>query len=92
MDLQFSISLLSPFLHMADMIPVLEAIFIVPSVPRSHKHLKGQGPVHLKSVYKLPALRPSLPGDLLFVWEFIDFMILSKDVSASQTLKSSLDI
>ena len=49
---------------MADMISVLEAIFMVPSFPRSHKHLKGQGLVHLKSVYKLPALRPSLPGAL----------------------------
>ena len=33
-----------------------------------------------------------MPGDLLFVWEFIDFMISSKDVYASQNLKSPLDI
>ena len=37
-------------------------------------------------------LRPSLPGDLSFVWEFINFMILSKGISSSQRLKSSLDI
>ena len=33
-----------------------------------------------------------MPGDLLFVWELIDFMISSKDVYASQNLKSPLDI
>ena len=33
------------------------------------------------------AVRPSLPGGLLFVSEFIDFVI-----SASQRLKCSLDI
>ena len=37
---------------------------------------------------------PSLPGDLLLVGEFIDFMISSKNVyvSSSQRLKCSLDI
>ena len=34
----------------------------------------------------------SLPGDLLFVSEFIDFVISSKDISASQRLKCSLDM
>ena len=36
----------------------------------------------------------TLPGDVLLVGEFIDFMILSKGVyvSSSQRLKSSLDI
>ena len=38
------------------------------------------------------AVRPSLHGGLLFVSEFIDFMIVSKDISASQGLKCSLDI
>ena len=37
-------------------------------------------------------MRPSLPGDFLFVSEFIDFMISSKDISLSQRLKCSLDI
>ena len=37
-------------------------------------------------------VRPSLAEDLLFVSEFIDFMISSKDISASQRLKCSLDI
>ena len=37
-------------------------------------------------------MRPWLPPDLLFVSEFIDFMILSKDISASQRLKCLLDI
>ena len=40
----------------------------------------------------ISAVRSSLPGDLLCVSEFIDFMILSKDISASQRLKCSLDI
>ena len=35
---------------------------------------------------------PSLPGDLLLVSEFIDFMISAKDVSSSEMLKSLLDI
>ena len=35
---------------------------------------------------------PSLPEGLLFVSKFIDFMISSKDISASQRLKCSLDI
>ena len=39
----------------------------------------------------ISAVRSSLPGDLLCVSEFIDFMILSKDISASQRLKCSLD-
>ena len=34
----------------------------------------------------LSAVRPSLPGDLLFVSEFIDFIILSKDISALKRL------
>ena len=34
----------------------------------------------------------SLPGDLLFVSEFIDFVISSKDISTSQRLKCSLDM
>ena len=36
--------------------------------------------------------KPSLPGGLLFVSEFIDFTISSKDIKASQRLKCSLDI
>ena len=40
----------------------------------------------------ISAVRPSLPGGLLFVSEFVDFMISSKDISASQRLKCSLDI
>ena len=32
-------------------------------------------------------VRPSLRGSLLFVLEFIDFMISSRDISASQRLK-----
>ena len=38
------------------------------------------------------AVRPSVPGGLLFVSEFIDFMISSKDISDSQRLKCLLDI
>ena len=34
---------------------------------------------------------PSLPEGLLFVSKFIDFMISSKDISASQRLEGSLD-
>ena len=45
----------------------------------------------MKSVQN-SAVRPSLPGSLLFVSEFIDFMISSRDISASQRLKCSLDI
>ena len=37
------------------------------------------------------AVWPTLPGGLLFVSEFIDLMISSKDISASQRLKCSLD-
>ena len=37
-------------------------------------------------------LRPSLPGDLLFLWGFIDFMISSKDISSIQRSKSLLNI
>ena len=37
-------------------------------------------------------MRPSLSVGLLLVSEFIDFMISSKDISASQRLKYSLDI
>ena len=40
----------------------------------------------MKSVQN-SAVRPSLPGSLLFVSEFIDFMISSRDISASQRLK-----
>ena len=40
----------------------------------------------MKSVQS-SAVRPSLPGSLLFVSEFIDFMISSRDISASQRLK-----
>ena len=36
-------------------------------------------------------VRSPLPGGLLCVSEFIDFMILSKDILASQRLKCSLD-
>ena len=55
MSLQFSIPSLSPFLYMADMIPVLEVTNFpklqsrsnklwCQTFPRSHKHLKGQDP------------------------------------------------
>ena len=37
-------------------------------------------------------MRPSLSVGLLLVSEFIDFMISSEDISASQRLKYSLDI
>ena len=36
--------------------------------------------------------KTSLPGGLLFVSEFIGFMIASKDILASQRLKCSFDI
>ena len=36
-------------------------------------------------------MRPLLPGDLLFISELVDFMT-SKDISASERLKCSLDI
>ena len=43
-------------------------------------------------VFIIFCLRPSITGDLLFVSEFIDFIISSKDISASKRLKCSLDI
>ena len=45
----------------------------------------------MKSVQS-SAVRPSLPVGLLFVSEFVDFMISSKDISVTQRLKCSLDI
>ena len=51
-----------------------------------HKHLKGHELVHLKVVYKI----------LLYVhrylFENIDLKVSPKDVSASQSLESSLGI
>ena len=52
MDLQFSISFLSPFLYMTDMIPVLEHPWCQ-AFYRSHKHLKEQELVSLKNVHKI---------------------------------------
>ena len=45
----------------------------------------------MKSVYKAIDARPLLPADLLFVLEFIGFVISYKDISASQRFKCSLD-
>ena len=45
----------------------------------------------MKSVYKAIDARPLLPADLLFVLEFIGFVISYKDISTSQRFKCSLD-
>ena len=57
-------------------------------------HLATEIFLFTSSFLENTALRPSLPGDVLLVWEFIDFMILCKGlyVSSSQRLKSSIDI
>ena len=71
------------FLYVADIIPVVEVTVMVPSFPQESWTSKSTE-------------ASSLPGDVVLVWEFIDFMILSKSVYASslQRLKSksSLDI
>ena len=78
----FNISFIT-FLYVADIIPVVEVIVMVPSFPQ-------------ESWTSESTEASSLPGDVVLVWEFIDFMILSKSVYASslQRLKSksSLDV
>ena len=78
----FNISFIT-FLYVADIIPVVEVIVMVPSFPQESWTSKSTE-------------ASSLPGDVVLVWEFIDFMILSKSVYASslQRLKSksSLDV
>ena len=62
------------------MIPVLEVKPMVPSFPQESKTSKRTGANSFEN------------GDLLFVSETVDFMFSSKDISASQRLKCSLDI
>ena len=52
MGLQFAISFLSPFLYMTDIIPVLEHPWCQ-AFYRSHKHLREQELVSLKTVLKI---------------------------------------
>ena len=43
-------------------------------------------------MFKNSAVRASFPKNLLFLWGFIDFMISSEDIFASQRLNCSLGI
>ena len=76
------------------MIPVLEVTLMVPSFPQESWTSKRTRVSSFEKCLQNNAGLKALPGDLLLVWEFIDFMISSKDVyvSSSQRLKSSLDI
>ena len=67
------------------MIPVLEVTLMVPSFPQESWTSKSTGPSSFEKCLQNTAIRPSLPGVVLLVWEFIDFMILSKSAYVSSS-------
>ena len=77
------------------MIPILDVTLMKPSFSQESKTSKRKGTSYLERWLqnsKNSAIKPSLPRDLLFACEFIDFMIKSKYIFASQRLRCSLDI
>ena len=64
---------------------------MVSSFLQESKTSKRTGASLLEKRLQNSVVRPSLLRDLLFVCEFIDFMISSKDIFALQRLNFSLD-
>ena len=65
---------------MADMIPVLEVALMVPSYPQESQTSKWTEASSCEKFFSNTALRPSLPADLLLIWGFSNFMILSENI------------
>ena len=79
-------------IFMTNMIPALEVTILVPSFSQESYTYKRAGTGSFGNCTQSSAVRPSLTKDWLFVWEFIDLMISSKDIFASQRLNYLLDI
>ena len=79
-------------IFMTNMIPDLEVTILVRSFSKESYTYKRAGTGSFGNCTQSSVVRPSLTKYLLFVWEFIDLMISSKDIFESQRLNYLLDI